>query len=165
MIPLGYGSQKKCIRAENIIPAVPTAYRLPFLLVCFIIYDLPRNVVGTGGVSRRPCRDDHLSSGEKPSSSSARASWSGHDVGFAPQRIPRRRSTTSSAFIPRQREATPCVFPEQPPMNFTDFTVSPSSSISISREQVPCVVYLILFMFFRFRRRKLPFCLFLWYVL
>ena len=68
----------------------------------------------------------------------AHASWSGHDVGLAPQRMPLSRVIASSAFMPRNRAAMPCRLPWQPPTNDTS-PIVPSSFISkfMSRLHVP----------------------------
>lgn len=48
-------------------------------------------------------------------SSRAFESWSGQEVGLLPQRIPLRRATTSSTFIPFIKEQIPCKLPLHPP--------------------------------------------------
>ena len=47
------------------------------------------------------------------------ASWSGHDVGRGPQCIPSMREIASFTSMPSIKRATPCVFPEHPPINCT----------------------------------------------
>ncbi len=69
--------------------------------------------------------------------SSARASWSGHEVPRPRQSMPLSRATASSARMPSTSAAMPCVLPWQPPANSTLRITSPSSSISICFEQVP----------------------------
>lgn len=76
------------------------------------------------------------------------ASWSGQLVGLLPQRIPFNLFAASAAFIPSQRLAMPCVFPEHPPRK-RRFLIFPSLSMSksISFEQVPVVVYVLCMIF------------------
>ena len=65
------------------------------------------------------------------------ASWSGHEVGLNPQRIPSIRLIASSISIPSTRTATPCVFPEQPPSKATFVTLLSTTSNVMEREHVP----------------------------
>ena len=78
-------------------------------------------------------------------------SWSGQEVGLKPQRIPSSLLIASLASIPSMSLATPCVFPEQPPWNFTSWTF-PASSISneMALEQTPDVLYTIVKSSFEF---------------
>ena len=65
------------------------------------------------------------------------ADMSGHEVGLRPHWIPSRRAITSFAGIPSTSLATPCVFPEHPPINFTLLTMPSSTSITICFEHTP----------------------------
>lgn len=89
-------------------------------------------------------------------SSMARASWSGHDVPLPPQSVPRRRFTTSSAFMPTTRADMPFVLPLQPPVNFTSFITPSSIVISIWREQTPFGLYTDVFVILIFPFRCFP---------
>ena len=83
--------------------------------------------------------------------SRALASWSGHEVPLPPQSVPFKRLITSSTFMPLTRLEIPLVFPLQPLLNFTDWMVSPSTSISMEREYTPFVLYHVI-------KHCLPFC-------
>lgn len=87
--------------------------------------------------------------------SRACASWSGHDVGLAPQRMPFRRVMTSEALAPSTSLAIPVVLPGQPPMNCRLCTRC-SSSISnfIYLEHVPVVSNIASFIFLLIKRIK-----------
>ena len=89
----------------------------------------------------------HLSHEEPPyacsaayASSSACASWSGHDVGRAPHFVPLTRPMTSSMFMPTTSSEMPVVLPLQPPSNDTLLMVLPSRSTVMLREHVPFVL-------------------------
>ena len=78
----------------------------------------------------------------------ALASWSGQDVGLSRHNIPSRRAMMSSIFIPSTRAPMPCKFPWHPPVNLTFLTIPSSTSKSIMREHVPCVVYWYFIIYF-----------------
>ena len=85
--PLGIRQPEKMHKGGKHYPGGPDGVKTSFFAYLFTLKCCRRREAHCTSLRR----DGHLSSGVKPSSSSARASWSGHDVGFAPQRIPRRR--------------------------------------------------------------------------
>ena len=90
------------------------------------------------------------------SCSSARHSWSGHDVPFMPQRMPSSRGSTSSMCWPRTNWLMPCRLPLQPPIkNTCCMTLFSSAVTSITFEHVPFVSYIMcfVFIFFLFLRK------------
>lgn len=85
------------------------------------------------------------------SCSSARHSWSGHDVPFMPQRMPSSRGSTSSMCWPRTNWLMPCRLPLQPPIkNTCCMTLFSSAVTSITFEHVPFVSYIMCFVFIFF---------------
>jgi len=83
--------------------------------------------------------------------SNALLSWSGHEVGLLPQRMPFVIAITSSMWRPCARRATPTVLPGQPPTNSTFRMMLLSSAVMLmQREHVPVVVYWISFILFCF---------------
>lgn len=85
------------------------------------------------------------------SCSNAWQSWSGHDVGFAPQRMPLRRLMTSSIFWPFTNRLMPCRLPLHPPTKNTCCMTSLSSTVtSITLEHVPSVWYCMCFIIQKF---------------
>ena len=62
------------------------------------------------------------------------------EVGLKPHLIPLSRDIASSTIIPATNFDTPCVLPEQPPSNSTLSILSPSTTTSMRREQVPLVL-------------------------
>ena len=80
--------------------------------------------------------------------SKALLSWSGHEVGLFPQRMPFVIAMTSSMWRPCARRATPTVLPGHPPTNSTCWMMLLSSAVMLmQREHVPIVVYCICFVF------------------
>ena len=80
------------------------------------------------------------------SSSIALLIWSGQLVGLVRQSIPERLLLTSSIFLPFIRLQSPLRFPSQPPTTWMFWIIlSSSASIYMYCEQVPEVLYRILF--------------------
>ena len=80
--------------------------------------------------------------------SSALHSWSGHEVGRLPHRMPFILSITSSMCWPVTSLLTPCRLPLHPPRKNTCWIMLFSSAVtSINFEHVPVVVYCICFVF------------------
>ena len=68
-------------------------------------------------------------------------SWSGHEVGRFPHRMPSNFSMTSSIFIPFTNARMPCRLPLHPPQKKTSLITPSSTSSSMWLLQVPCVLY------------------------
>ena len=79
-------------------------------------------------------------------SSNAIDNWSGQEVRFVPQRMPRNLSITASILWPHTNCEMPWRLPLQPPRKNTCWIMSFSSAVtSINCEQVPCVWYCMCF--------------------